>query len=135
MAKITAIYDRSSLMQVDETSGHLIGLAILKFHLGITHNALDSLLERLIKTSARWADWFCQNTFLDADGEELPIDELVDEWIIRQCVYIFENKGNNVKQVSLPGAGTSIYGDGDYTLLMESKSNWVPGTTVEDPYE
>lgn len=90
----TAIRDRSPLTWED-----------LRDHLRLSTNRFQTVLERKLAAAKAAADLYCQNDFLDAEGEEADIPPDVDEWVLTYAARLFVEPDGPNDQVSMEKVG------------------------------
>lgn len=111
---ITAVYDRAKL----DASGAKTDVEVVKEHLRIDGDADDATIGIYIAAAKRQADRFCQNPFVDADGEDEDIPEDVAQWILEAVGRAYELRSSGAQSQSLSGVGSMNWSEIDHGKLF-----------------
>ncbi len=85
----------------------------------------DVILEALIDAAKEAADDYCNNPFVDKDGNELPIPARIKLWCLKWVARQYENRPSGLVQEQISGLGALTWGSVDYTDLMPYRR--IPG--------
>lgn len=77
----------------------------------------DKDLKAMLAEAKDLADEYCDNPFLDADGQPAAIPPRVDRWVKSTVARWYQARENGKQSETVPGAGTTQWGPVDYTGL------------------
>lgn len=138
MPTYTAIYDRC-LPTAEEAAAALRSTLGLQSYDNPTDNS-DDALAFLVKAAKRQADRYCQNDFLDSDGEDADIPEdvtgavlmLAARWFMQRVAGMTDNKAGDLQTTFAAATGAGIPEDIKAILFpyRNVKAMFGKGTTV-----
>lgn len=94
-----------------------VTLAVLKQRLRIDGTAEDALLSVILAGVKNAADNWCKSTFLDAEGEDLPIPSALELWILGRAVREYQHPENGATAAAVPGVYSVTLGAEDKKLI------------------
>lgn len=108
-----------------------VTLADAKLHLRVDHNDEDTLIQDFIDSAKASADRYLNNPFTDRDGSPLPMPIVIKTWVLRRVTFLYEQRVENLRADTVPGAGTIDYGartgdaagSVDYALIQPWRLN------------
>lgn len=75
----------------------------------------DAVIQFLLDAAKNAADEHLGNDFLDEDGEELPIPEVVERWIVQQVARDYHLKPQGLTSEMVVNLGSITFGPRDYS--------------------
>lgn len=114
MPSYTAIYDRC-FTSAESAAGALRSTLGMQSYDSPTDYSVEALAF-LVNAAKRQADNFCQNAFLDDDGEEAPIPEdvvgavlmLAARWFLQRVAGMTDNKAGDLQTAFAAPTGAGI---------------------------
>ena len=87
---------------------------------------VNTLIKMLIEAAKQAADAYCNNPFLDENGEEMPIPTVIKLWCLKWIARNYERRASGLVSEQVSGIGSVSWGEEDYSELHPYRSN--PGT-------
>lgn len=118
-------------MSTPVTDRLTLSLEEAKLHLRVDHDEEDLLIQDFIDSAKASADQFLNNPFLNEDGSDRPIPADIKVWVMRRVTFLYEQRVENLRADTVPGAGTVDYGSRvgesvgslDYALIRPYRLN------------
>lgn len=89
-------------------------------------DADNEIIEFLVDAAKEEADNYCNNPFLSAYGEELPIPSAVKLWCLKWIARNYERRQSGLTSEQMSGLGSTSWGEVEFDELMPYRI--YPGT-------